>query len=196
MGAAALIIALGGAAAAAIPDSGATLHGCSHRTTGSLRLVESAGECRSNERAVDWARDGGGGADVRSLERVTIGDGETRLLFEEAPFTITVNCEVDVPVLGTTVKDVAQILLTTSEEDTAPDFPVGQPQQIHEVGSVHSGDHHSNYGARNFSVSAPSGVDLSGYLYAGTNSLGQPETCTFGGYVVVGSEVAVSPPSA
>ena len=54
-GFAALVIALGGAAFAAIPDSSGTIHGCYLKSNGSLRVVESAGDCRSSERAVSWS---------------------------------------------------------------------------------------------------------------------------------------------
>ena len=45
----ALMVALGGAAFAAIPDSGGTVHACYQKTNGTLRVVESESDCRSNE---------------------------------------------------------------------------------------------------------------------------------------------------
>jgi hypothetical protein len=55
-GFAALVVAIGGVAFAAIPDSGGTIHGCYKRQDGDLRVVESASDCRRNERALDWSR--------------------------------------------------------------------------------------------------------------------------------------------
>jgi hypothetical protein len=55
---AALVVALGGVAFAAIPDSNGTIHGCYQRTNGVLRVVESAGDCRGRERALDWNQQG------------------------------------------------------------------------------------------------------------------------------------------
>ena len=43
-GFAALVVALGGAAFAAIPDSSGTIHGCYQKANGNLRVVESASE--------------------------------------------------------------------------------------------------------------------------------------------------------
>jgi hypothetical protein len=52
---AALVVALGGAAFAAIPDSNGTIHACAQRTTGKLRVVNQAGDCRNNETPIAWA---------------------------------------------------------------------------------------------------------------------------------------------
>ena len=87
-GLAALVIALGGAAFAAIPSSDGTINACYHKTNGSVRLVESAGDCRSSESAVSWSQrgpvgpPGEGNAEVVALERTFIADGETKVLFE------------------------------------------------------------------------------------------------------------------
>lgn len=57
-GAAALMIALGGVAFAAIPDSSGTIHGCYQKSNGNLRVVDSASECRNTERAIAWNQEG------------------------------------------------------------------------------------------------------------------------------------------
>lgn len=54
----ALIVALGGVAYATIPDSGGTIHGCFGNANGNLRVVESARDCRANESALEWNRQG------------------------------------------------------------------------------------------------------------------------------------------
>lgn len=49
-----------GAAWAALSSSSAsgTIHACAHNQTGVLRLVASASDCRANETAVEWSRNG------------------------------------------------------------------------------------------------------------------------------------------
>jgi hypothetical protein len=54
-GFAALVIALGGAAFAAIPDPSGMIHGCYLKNNGSLRVVDSAADCKSTERSVSWS---------------------------------------------------------------------------------------------------------------------------------------------
>jgi hypothetical protein len=63
-GLAALVIALGGAAFAAIPDSSNTIHACYQKASGDLRVVGSAGECRPSERALSWSAGLQGGSGV------------------------------------------------------------------------------------------------------------------------------------
>ena len=67
---AALVVALGGVAFATIPDSSGTFHGCVATGSGNLRVVESAADCRTNERAIAWNQQGppappGGGVVAR-----------------------------------------------------------------------------------------------------------------------------------
>jgi hypothetical protein len=74
-GLAALVIALGGVAVAAIPDSGGTIHACYQKNNGDLRVVESSSRCRSTEKLLDWAQHGPGeGTGVRAYAHVH-GDG-------------------------------------------------------------------------------------------------------------------------
>ena len=53
-GFAALMVALGGVALAAIPDTNGTIHGCFQKSNGNLRVVESAGNCRTSETPISW----------------------------------------------------------------------------------------------------------------------------------------------
>ena len=62
LGFAALIVALGGVAFAAIPDSNGTIHGCYQKNSGNLRVVESASDCRNSELAITWNQQGPQGA--------------------------------------------------------------------------------------------------------------------------------------
>ncbi len=60
-GFAALMVALGGVAFAAIPDSDGTIHGC-FKNNGNLRVVESAADCRNSESSLAWKQQGPQGA--------------------------------------------------------------------------------------------------------------------------------------
>lgn len=53
----AILMVLGGAAFAAIPDGDGVFHACVDRV-GNVRLVEGGAECRSNETAVTWNHTG------------------------------------------------------------------------------------------------------------------------------------------
>jgi hypothetical protein len=61
-GFAALVIALGGVAFAAIPDSNGTIHACYQKNSGNLRVVDSSHDCRPSERALSWNQRGPQGA--------------------------------------------------------------------------------------------------------------------------------------
>jgi len=51
-------IAIGGIAYAAIPGSDGVIRGCYQKNSGSLRIVDSASECKKNERAISWNQKG------------------------------------------------------------------------------------------------------------------------------------------
>ena len=57
---AALAVALGGVAFAAIPDSNGTIHGCYQKSNGDLRVVESQTNCHNSENPLNWNVQGGG----------------------------------------------------------------------------------------------------------------------------------------
>jgi hypothetical protein len=66
---AALIVAAGGAAFAAIPDSSGTVHTCYQRSTGNLRAVESSSDCRPSENSLDLSQGGTGVSGGRIVAR-------------------------------------------------------------------------------------------------------------------------------
>jgi hypothetical protein len=67
---AALALALGGVAFAAIPDSTGTIHACYQKRNGNLRVVESD-ECRAGEWSLSWSQSGpGGGTGARAYAHV------------------------------------------------------------------------------------------------------------------------------
>ena len=53
---AALVLAAGGFAIAAIPSADGTIHGCYKKDGGDLRIVKGAGGCKASERALSWNR--------------------------------------------------------------------------------------------------------------------------------------------
>jgi hypothetical protein len=79
---AAMVIAIGGVAFATIPDSSGTIHGCYQKGVGSLRVVESAADCRTNETAISWNQEGRpgpavGGVVTRIRGNLTVSDDST-----------------------------------------------------------------------------------------------------------------------
>lgn len=61
LGGLALVVAMGGAAVAAVPEGDGTIHGCYDVHNGKLRVVSSAGDCRNQERAISWNQQGPAG---------------------------------------------------------------------------------------------------------------------------------------
>lgn len=55
---AALAVALGGAAFAALPGSNGAIHACYQRNSGDLRIVDAADACRNGETAIAWNQRG------------------------------------------------------------------------------------------------------------------------------------------
>jgi hypothetical protein len=70
---AALVVAIGGAAFAAIPDSGGTVHACYQKVDGGLRVVESENDCRSSEKPLALSTPGQsvGGREIVARARST-----------------------------------------------------------------------------------------------------------------------------
>jgi hypothetical protein len=54
----ALVVAIGGVAVAAIPDSNGVIRGCYNNTNGNLRAVGASSECRNNETPIAWDQQG------------------------------------------------------------------------------------------------------------------------------------------
>jgi hypothetical protein len=198
-GFAALVVALGGVAFAAIPDSNGTIHGCYQKQRGNLRVVDSSDECRGNERSLDWNQGGQPGPPARVLGRTTLSDGETRTIFSEGPFTLTASCDLNIPQSTPNFfLDQTKIVVTTTEEHSAvsatndSEFGPSTPEATRELQGTqefHFGTQTAipRYNVNHFSVSAPSGTDLAGLLYASSNAFGHSGTCAFGGNILVGS---------
>jgi hypothetical protein len=188
---AALVLAAGGVAFATIPDSDGTIHGCYGKSSGNLRVVESANDCRNNETALNWNQQGPPGpSSVRTLGDVTLSDAETRVLFSEGGLTFTAECDIDLQTGGLPV-DSARIHVSTTEPHSTygagfggtEDFSPGDRRLAHLAVDT-AGD--PRFESRDFSAATPSGTRLSGVLNAGVNVLGRTDKCVFGGHVVVG----------
>jgi hypothetical protein len=163
IGIAALIVALGGAAFAAIPDSDGTVHACYHKTSGVLRVVEPDEGCRSSERSLTLAGSPSdrGNAASGSLK---LAAGQSGVLLELGPFTFSAYCEP--------FGQVTRITLKSSEDnslfgtDAAP-VPAGQEREA----LADSSGTASGAQAR-WSAVTPSGVFGAGDLQWRRNVLG------------------------
>lgn len=113
---AALVVALGGAAFAAIPDSDGTVHACYQKNTGDLRVVESGESCRNSERSLTLAGSVPGGGRTGS-ESLKLAAGQSGVLLELGPFTLTAYCEPS--------GQVTRVTLRSSEDNSLIGFGGG-----------------------------------------------------------------------
>lgn len=103
---AALVIALGGAAFAAIPDSSGTVHACYQKSNGNLRVVESANDCRSTERPITLSEGHPSSLGTqRALSKLSYGQSARMLTV--GPFTFQHVCDT---------VDGSTVVAETSEE--------------------------------------------------------------------------------
>jgi hypothetical protein len=73
----ALVLAMGGFAVAAIPDSSGVVHGCYKKKKGTLRLVTGS-KCKKSERSISWNQKGQAGANGATGAKGDKGDkGDT-----------------------------------------------------------------------------------------------------------------------
>lgn len=192
---AALGVALGGAAYAAIPDSNGTIHACYHKKTGDLRVVDSAGDCRKKEQALEWNQEGPAGPPGEGLVHLgqtILGSGEREVLLSAGPFTFTAFCREPRP---SDNQIGALVEVTTSQDHSAV------TTQMHSSGfarhELNRGETSTFDGPRGvaptnpllisttFSAEAPDGTGVSGVFSRGVHVLNQPGKCTFGGHAVV-----------
>jgi hypothetical protein len=102
---AALVVALAGAAFAAIPDSSGTIHGCYNTKTGSLRVINTeatpAQTCKSRETALDWNQQGapGSGAVVSDEQAGEVTTNSSQPIDLGGP-TVTVNVPANTELVG------------------------------------------------------------------------------------------------
>jgi hypothetical protein len=133
-----LMVALGGVAFAAIPDSNGKIHGCYQTNNGNLRVVESPSQCRSSESALSWNQEGppGEASGLQRLGQQVLVDGERRVLFSVGPLTFTAVCNENTPenqhrplVYVTTSEDHAAVHSEASASGRA-DFNVGDAVRL------------------------------------------------------------------
>lgn len=204
---AALVVALGGVAFAAIPDSNGTIHGCFKNNNGDLRVVDSSAGCRSNETSIQWNQQGP--SKVRTFGDVRLAIGESRDLVTEGPLTLTARCRnfAPNPSAPDFRFDEADVLVSTNEDHAAfgsegagtingsfvrsspagnPDLLTTSPDDKRLLAAVPTRTDISNkasYVSVHFSAAAPDGTHLNGVLDAAVDALGSTG-CVFGGHVV------------
>jgi hypothetical protein len=198
----ALVVAIGGVAYAAIPDSNGTIHGCYQKENGNLRVVASATDCKTNETAIQWNQQGppGQSGNVHTFGDVRLSDGQSRVLVSEGPLTLTARCLFDHLIPPATISefDVAEVLVSTTEDHAAfgggsfenRDLLTTAPEEDRVLARALTGSNipetgQNAYRSVFFSAAAPDGTQLSGVLDAGVRTVGSTG-CVFGGYVVVG----------
>ena len=121
MALAALVVAVGGVAYATIPDSSGTIHGCFSNTNGILRVVESANDCRTSERAIEWNQEGPPGPPGRPT---------TAFAEETAEVSTASRSFVDLggPELNVTVPASGLVAAVARAETHGTHTPPGMPQ--------------------------------------------------------------------
>src|SRR5690348_13727269 len=121
LGLAALVVALGGVAFAAIPDSNGTIHGCYQKGNGNLRVVESSSDCRNSEQALAWNQQGppGEASGAHVLKPFSLALGDRRVLFQAGTVTFTATCVFSRQVFPTTGEYLAGVEVTTSQDHAA-----------------------------------------------------------------------------
>jgi hypothetical protein len=178
LGLAALVVAIGGAAFAAIPDSSGVIHGCYGKSNGSLRVVGSASDCRNNETAIEWNQQGppgatgpqgppgpGGSRDESATAKLSIGEQQD--LLSLGPFSFRAECRTS------PFSDSGWVLLfaETTEEGswTNGGFGVFGPGDSL---AVRGENVRGNFSSNTIVVTAPSGATVQGIVSYGSGILG------------------------
>jgi hypothetical protein len=187
---AALFVALGGVAYATIPDSNGTIHGCYQGTNGVLRVVESAGDCRSRERALDWNQQGppGDSSGIKVLHPLVLSQGDRQMLFQAGPLTFTAFC---LPL--TSGQMGANVEVTTSQDHAAVvedfgrftqrDLLAGQTATIFGAQAAFTPDR--GIADVDFTATSPDHTVVTGIFSLGVNLGNDPGKCLFGGHVAI-----------
>ena len=194
--AAVLMASLGAAVYATIPDAEGLIHGCYHRTTGALRLIDSSNaSCQSVvEKPIAW--DQGNGAGVRRISVAMLQVGDSLPLFTSGPFAVSAACTRGPNPAG---DFVAILRISTTDDGSAygnsyPDL-AGQRSDAHQDGNFGPSDGPQILARLNaselleavpFSAVDSGDHQLSGQLWQRVLSSGDAATCSFGGYYVEG----------
>ncbi|TML82963.1 MAG: hypothetical protein E6G07_02160 [Actinobacteria bacterium] len=140
----AIILAAGGLAVAAIPDSKGVIHACYKTKGGSLRVVGGT-ECKSGEKPLSWnqkGKQGNPGAPATNLWAVLNGDtgaivrskgttGSSKDATPDGSYKITFNrnvtaCSAQATIGTATAADGA----LNNDIDASVAYVIGQPKQI------------------------------------------------------------------
>ena len=198
---AALFVALGGSAYAAIRITGAnvvnnSLVGADIKNkalAGRDVKPDSLGRIPIKEERLDASKFGTvknsaavGGATAKKIEPFTLNLGQGRELLKAGPLTLTANCR------SAGGDQIAEIVVTTSSNDAAVDgaqkdtnFDVGESAQL-VASSAAAGTPSFDQEASGAAI-ASDGTEIVGQeLYVGTSVLGQANACRFGGVVWLG----------
>jgi hypothetical protein len=126
---------------------------------------------------------------IVDVPRFTLGNGQTRVMMQHGPFTITARCYVNDAVH----EDDADVQIATTQPHSAfhgfsvdPDLNPGDPESIRSVIGVGgpTGTQQFEASAQGSAV-APDGTDIRSMIfYAGLNLYGQVG-CTFGGMAIL-----------
>jgi hypothetical protein len=121
----ALILAMTGFAAAAIPDAGGAIHGCYQKRTGILRVIGAGKRCSKGEKPISWnqkgprGRDGSNGTNGANGSNGTPGTNGTN-----GATNVTVN-KASVAVPGTGMSTSAGIACGAGQLATGGGFNSG-----------------------------------------------------------------------
>jgi hypothetical protein len=127
---------------------------------------------------------------IVSIPSFTIGNGETKVMMQHGPFTVTARCYINDAV----AEDDADVQISTTEPHSAfhgfltdPDLSPGDPESIRSVIGVGgpTGVEQFEASAQGTAV-APDGTEIRSMIfYAGLNLNGQAGRCSFGGMAIL-----------
>jgi hypothetical protein len=198
---AALFVALGGSAYAAIRITGAnvvnnSLVGADIKNkalAGRDIKNDSLGRVPIKEERLDASKFGTvnnslavGGATAKKIEPFDLSVGQSKPFLTAGPFTLTANCR------ASGGNEIAEIVISTSSNDAAVDgaqkdanFDVGDSAQF-VASSAAAGTPSFDQESAGAAI-ATDGTEILGQeVYVGTSVLGKPNTCRYGGVVWVG----------
>lgn len=166
-----VVIGLGGVAFATIPDSTGTIHGCRATSSGNLRVVESANDCRSNEVPIQWNQQGppgppGGDRDETAVAKLSIGQQQD--LITLGPFTFRAECQ------ESPFSDSGWVVLFSESTEAGSWVTLGVGAEFGPGNPVgFRGENvRGNFSSSAFGVAAPSGAAAQGVTSIGSGVLG------------------------
>lgn len=127
---------------------------------------------------------------IVDIPRFSIGHGETRVMLQRGPFTVTARCYIN----DLLAQDDADVQISTTQPHSAfegfsvdPDLSPGDPESIRSVIGVGgpTGTPQFESSADGTAI-APDGTEIRSMIfYSGLNLDGQTGRCTFGGTAIL-----------